>query len=248
LAKPSDLAHGAFYAVGALIWTGLPVLAVAGWAMLRAPGAAVLVVAFGVHLCAVALAGGDWMALFRLVVPALPSLVLVGALIAERAPHWTTVVRTAAATAIGAILLVAHGGNARGVARHHLRLINDAMPLLADARRIAATDIGWVGAATPAHVVDLAGITDPTIAVLPGGHTTKRVGSDLLRRRSVDHVVLLLAPAAAVQADWGESRFARGVGARVATEATTDGFQVEGVLALGGTAQRYVVASRSDVE
>jgi hypothetical protein len=248
MAKPSDLHHGVVYALGALIWSGLPILAVAPFALRNERRAAGIVAAFGAHLLALVLAGGDWMALFRLAVPVLPSLVLVAALVAERARPWATGLRTAGATAIGLLLFWFQGGAARSVAEHRTRLMAEAAPLLADARRVAAVDIGWVGATTTAHVVDLAGITDPTIAVLAGGHTTKRVGSDLLRRRNVDHVVLLLAPDQRPADDWARSDFAKGVGARVAMEAASEGFRVEGTIALGGTRQRYIVVSRADVE
>jgi hypothetical protein len=65
-------------------------------------------------------------------------------------------------------------------------LIAAARPWLADARRVAALDIGWVSAATEADIVDLAGLTDPDIAALPGGHTSKRVGARFLLDRDPD--------------------------------------------------------------
>ena len=248
LAKPSDLRHGVLYVAGALLWTGLPVLAIAPHALRRSPRAMVLVAAFIVHLVALVGAGGDWMALFRLVVPTLPSLVLVGALTAEHGAWWSTVARVAVAFAIGGTLFAVLGPDARGVAEHRRRLIEQAAPLLDGAKRVAAADVGWVGAATSADVVDLAGITDPTIAVLPGGHTTKQVSPDLLRRRDVDHVVLLLAPGVEAGEDWTGLDFAKGVEARVADEAAAEGYRLEASIALGGTRQRYLVVSRPDVE
>ena len=56
---------------------------------------------------------------------------------------------------------------------------------------MASLDAGWVGAATPARVVDLAGLTDLAIASLPGGHTSKRVTGAMLSDRNVDALVLL---------------------------------------------------------
>ena len=248
LAKPSDLQHGVLYAAGALLWTGLPVLAIAPHALRRAPRAMVLVVAFVAHLFALVAAGGDWMALFRLVVPTLPSLVLVGALAAEHGAWWATVTRVTIASAIGGYLFAGLGPAAREVAGHRLRLIEQAAPLLDGARRVAAADVGWVGAATSAHVVDLAGITDPTIATLPGGHTTKQISPDLLRRRDVDHVVLLLAPGVDPGESWGRLGFAKGVDARVAAEAAAEGYRLEAAVPLGGTRQSYLVVSRPDAE
>ncbi|MFO0661695.1 MAG: hypothetical protein U0165_17960 [Polyangiaceae bacterium] len=56
---------------------------------------------------------------------------------------------------------------------------------------IATVDIGWVSAASHAHIVDLAGLTDPEIARLAGGHTSKHIPETLLPRRNVDTLVLL---------------------------------------------------------
>jgi hypothetical protein len=55
---------------------------------------------------------------------------------------------------------------------------------------VAALDIGWVGASTEASIVDLAGLTDASIAMLPGGHTSKRVDTSMLLDRGVDTVIV----------------------------------------------------------
>jgi len=65
------------------------------------------------------------------------------------------------------------------------------VPLLAGAKRVASLDVGWVGAAGDYDVIDLAGVTDPEVAYLPGGHTSKRLPADFLERRGVDALVLL---------------------------------------------------------
>ena len=70
----------------------------------------------------------------------------------------------------------------------------DARPLLEGASRVAALDVGWVGAATDADVVDLAGLTDPEIAALPGGHTSKRVDAMFLLARDPDVLVFYRPP------------------------------------------------------
>ncbi len=59
---------------------------------------------------------------------------------------------------------------------------------------MAALDVGWVGVATDRNITDLAGVTDIEIAVLPGGHTSKRLPPNLLDRRNIDTLVLLLEP------------------------------------------------------
>ena len=61
---------------------------------------------------------------------------------------------------------------------------------LAGAARVATLDVGWPTAATEASIVDLAGLTDPEIAALPGGHTSKRVDPALLLARDPDVILL----------------------------------------------------------
>jgi hypothetical protein len=81
---------------------------------------------------------------------------------------------------------------------------------------VAALDIGWLGAATDATIVDLAGLTDPVIAVLPGGHTSKAIPAALLDARKVDTIVLLLSEGASLREPWTASQFARVVEQRIA--------------------------------
>lgn len=246
LAKPSDLAHGAYYAAAAAIWTGAPLLIAAPRALARAaPRVRAAALALVVHFLALVAAGGDWMPLFRLAVPVLPGAALIAAALAEHARSWSTWARTVGAASFGVALLVAQGAELRRVAERRVALVEAARPLLGDARRVAALDVGWVGAVGSLHVVDLAGITDPTIAVLPGGHTTKRVPRDLVDARDVDHVVLLLAPDATPGDPWARTTFARRVEATVAEDACERGFELLGTIPLGGTRQRYVVARRS---
>lgn len=194
-AKPSDLAHGVSYAVHAFVQTGLPLLCVAPWSLKRgAPLARVIAASGLVHFSALALAGGDWMSLYRLAVPILPSFVLGAADLQRVAPAWASWLRVAAAGAMSVTLAVALGPSARGVGPDRARLIGAARAALADARVVATLDVGWVGAVADFTVVDLAGVTDENIAMLPGGHTSKRIGDALLRGRQVDALVLLEPP------------------------------------------------------
>ena len=58
------------------------------------------------------------------------------------------------------------------------------------AQRVALIDVGflsYVGHFTP---VDLGGITDPSIGMLPGGHADKPVTGAMLGERDVDAIVL----------------------------------------------------------
>ena len=199
LAKPSDLAHGLVYVLPALLFTGAPFAALApgSWRALS-PWARSLVIAGFSHLAVVALAGGDWMPLARLVCPVLPAFVLATAeLLADnRARRWA-MTRLALACAAELAVLAMRGEAARHVAEDRLALIASARPWLRDAAVVAAVDVGWVGAASDADIVDLAGATDAEIAALPGGHTSKAVGVAFLTGRHPDVLIFQLAAPAA---------------------------------------------------
>jgi hypothetical protein len=102
-------------------------------------------------------------------------------------------------------------------------------------------DVGWVGAATDATIVDLAGVTDVTVAARPGGHTSKRLPEGFLEQRGADALVLLLAPGAEVATPWSRSPFARAVEHRVARQAAGLPFTVVAAPRLLGTEQKYLV-------
>jgi hypothetical protein len=240
-AKPSDFEHGAFYVAASLLWTGAPLLVAAPWSIRRLdPRSRAVLVAAAVHGAALVFAGGDWMAFFRLFAPILPGLFLVGARLAAVAPPWATAVRVALASAMSALLLVTKGAEARGVLADRRALIDQAGPLLRGAHAVAALDVGWVGAATDADVVDLAGITDESIGRLRGGHTSKRIPEALLRHRHVDALVLLASGPVTTET-LATAPWARAVEGRVAHEAAELGFEVRATLKLGHTAQQYVV-------
>lgn len=242
VAKPSDTGAGVRYAIGALVFTG------AAWTALGlrslkklSPWGRVLVGGALVHALVLMLAGGDWMPFYRLFVPVLPSLIWVGAELSRYEPVWATVVRGGAALLVAALLVAGRAGAARAVASQRAELIRQARPLLASAQRIATLDVGWVGAASPAHIVDLAGVTDPSVARLAGGHTTKRLPESFLEARNVDALVLL----AEYAGNWPDLRFARGVEARIVTLAGAERFQFVAWVPLVGTRQAYVVARRA---
>ncbi|MGH7434068.1 MAG: hypothetical protein ACRENE_00165 [Polyangiaceae bacterium] len=217
LAKPSDLSHGAMYAAAAVVVSLAPILVVVRpGTLLRSPPAAVMVAAAVAHLAALALAGGDWMPFARLIVPVVPSLCLAAILLGEHTSGLAAGARAAVAMAVGAGLELTSWhviADARRVSADRAALIASARPVLGDLRRVAALDIGWVGAATDADVVDLAGLTDPGIAALPGGHTSKRVDVMFLLSRDPDAVVLY-APSGlgdAGLAGWEEVVYGRAV-------------------------------------
>ncbi len=241
-AKPSDLGHGFQYALAAFVLGGAPLALLAPRALASADrDTKVLVLAALAHFGALLLAGGDWMALYRLLVPVLPSIVLAAARLADHAPARTTWLRLLVATAASLLTVVSTGLPGRGVALHRRSLIERARAPLAGAKTVATIDAGWVGAATAETVLDLAGVTDPVVARLPGGHTTKRIPEELLRARGADAWVLLLAPGAALEEPWQTSVFARGVEQRLARLDLSSDFEVRATLRLGGTRQSYVV-------
>jgi hypothetical protein len=241
LAKPSDLRHGAVYAGACLVatgaaallaWPGLP-----GW--VRGLQAATLI-----QFASVAIAGGDWMPLARLVVPVLPGLVIAAAAIAGRARVPLALARLGLGLAGPVWVASSWAPVAAEVGPKRMAVVRELAPALADAHAVAALDVGWVGAATSAPIVDLAGVTDPAVAVLEGGHTTKRVPHTLFDARGVDTIVLLLADGAPLEDPWTHTAFARWVelwvahmpsmAARFRPAATSEG------------ALRYVVLKRVD--
>ncbi len=242
LAKPSDLSHGAFYVAAALIWTGIPVLVIAPWTFRRLPKChLVILAAFVAHCLALVLAGGDWMSMFRLVAPVLPALLLTAAALAELGSVRATLVRFLLGSAVSVVLLVDLGPGARSVSSNRRALIRSAAKELRGAERVAAVDVGWVGAATTASVVDLSGITDPTVAILPGGHTSKRIPADFLRRRQVDHVVLLMPSGSALQTPWYDSAFSYAVEHRVVAQAHELGMRPVAQFPVGQTGRTYLL-------
>jgi len=190
MAKPSDVSHGVVYAAAALLACGLPLLLLTT-TLRRVPGPAkVVAVAFGVHVLAVIVAGGDSMAYARLFVPLVPPLLFVhlhSANIACGPLFW---LRSACALGLAAWIFAGPGMDGRHVMRDRADLVARARPIIAGAKHVAAVDIGWVSACTEGDIVDLAGLTDPEIAALHGGHTSKRVDASMLLDRKVDLVVL----------------------------------------------------------
>jgi len=193
LAKPSDFSHGLIYAAAAALVVLTPLLAAAPFALVKTPKvgmARVLVLAFLAHAAAVIAAGGDWMPYARLMVPVAPSLVLAFVDVAAKTrPVWS-LARLVVAGVFGAVIARSAAPAGRSVHPDRADLVARARPVLAGAHVVAALDIGWASAATDARIVDLAGLTDPAIALLPGGHTSKRVDTSMLLDRGVDTVII----------------------------------------------------------
>jgi hypothetical protein len=247
-AKPSDLPHGAAYAVAALVVSVVPVLVMAPRALFRAPRAMAIVASAAVHMAVIVVVGGDWMPYARLLVPVLPSIVYAGVLVAAHARGAATAARCLAAFGLGAWLLVRNGGEGRRVGADRASLIGLARPWLGPLVRVAALDIGWVSAATEADIMDLAGVTDPVVAALPGGHTSKRVGSMFLLGRDPDALLLYAttAPANGDLSDWRGATYPRVVEARLARdEVISRHFAPAAWLPLGTLGAGYVLLRKS---
>jgi hypothetical protein len=247
MAKPSDLAHGLAYAAAASVVALAPVLAAAPLALRRSPAALVVVVAAIAHVCAVIVAGGDWMPFGRLLAPIIPSLCLAAVLAGQHSSRVVGAARAAMALGLGVWLLVRFEpvvADGRRVTADREALVALARQVLSPMARVAALDIGWVGAATDADVLDLAGLTDPEIAALPGGHTSKRVSSILVVTRDPDALVLF-APSGLPPdglAAWDRATYGRTVEARLARDPViARHFAPRAWLPLGAAGGGYVV-------
>ncbi len=190
LAKPSDLAHGLAYAGAAAVFSLAPIVVVSPVALARERGPALVVVLAAIaHFAVICAVGGDWMPYARLAVPVIPSLLFAFVLAAPHAVRWVHAGRALLAFAValwlvpGSIRALRRAGADRSV------MIEKARPLLSSANRIAAVDIGWVSAVSEGTVLDLAGVTDPEVAALGGGHTSKRVSPAFLIAHGADAAV-----------------------------------------------------------
>jgi hypothetical protein len=235
------------YAGAAAVVALAPVLVLAPRALRRSPRAMVIVVAGGVHLGAIAVAGGDWTPFARLLVPVVPSLCFAAVLVAESARPVFAGMRAGAAIVLGLVLDVSSRpivADARRVTSDRASLVEAARPVLGAMQRVAALDVGWVGAATEADIVDLAGLTDPQIAALPGGHTSKHVGVMLLLARDPDGIVLY-APSGLGEgglAEWDDVTYGRTVEQRLAQDPVlARHFAPAAWLPLGAGGAGYVV-------
>lgn len=240
LAKAPDLASGLRYVLGAALLCGPLWL---GWTLAgtRPAGASVVLWPLAAHAAALLLAGGDWMPFYRLWVPVLPGL--VGLSLARVAPSKWTLLGGVLSLASSALLVSAHGEAARSVVSRREQLTLALRPHLAKSRRIATVDIGWVGAATDRTVVDLAGVTDPSVARLPGGHTSKRIAPGFFSARDVDTWVIRASDREHVVGEpLGEVHAVYVVDQRLLARAEDLSFVSVAVLPLAGTSEQYVVA------
>ena len=219
LAKPSDFAHGWAYALAGMLATGPFVAVVAPFAWLRLPSWPRWVLAAAwAHVITIMFVGGDWMPISRLFVPVLPSLGLVFAHLATTASTWSTVVRWMLCACGQTFVFWRVGADAAAVMNRREVLIEQLRPVLTAQDRVAAIDIGWVGASFDGTVIDLAGVTDPAVAGLPGGHTSKAIPGLFLADRGATVVVLQLPAGLDIAEAWRSGHFERAAECRLSLQ------------------------------
>ena len=249
-AKPSDASHGLAYAGAAFVVAVGPLAAFVPLAAARRAvrdgglGPAV-VLAAGMHAVSVVFVGGDWMPYARLVVPIAPGLLFAACDVETRASSLGA--RLVSSVAVGVVVFFGAGLRGRDVMRDRTALVVRARPELASAKVVAALDIGWVSAATSARIVDLAGLTDPEIAALRGGHTSKAIAPRVLLDREVD-VLLVYASKGGELALAGHPEQALGLRAvemrLLSSEIVQRRFRVTAFLPLGTQGAGYLVVRR----
>lgn len=244
-AKPSDFEHGLRYAFGVLVLAG-PVLSWIGWGAWKRISRRwiAVAIAFGVHVLILIGVGGDWMPLWRLAVPVFPGVLLVGAALAEVSSGWSNGLRAVLLAGAAAQLHIALGSDTRGVRARRAELIAAGRSLLQGSGRVGGVDVGWLGAASEQTIVDFAGVTEPEVAYLPGGHTSKRLPQDFLERRQVDALVLRRWPAR--EASREGARWAYAVDARVMTLRGAQTFLEVGTIPLAGAGEYVVLRRRAE--
>lgn len=245
LAKPSDLAHGIQYGFGVLLFLGPTWLWVGGGWRSLTRSERILAAAVIVHWLSIAAAGGDWMPLWRLAVPAAPAALWVAACLQMHQRRLLTWFRFAAASVVAVYVWVFIGLSGRHVMQARSWLIERSRRTFAGSNSVASVDVGWVSAAFPGKIVDLAGVTDPRVARLAGGHTTKKIPNSWFDSVQPDTIVLLTAPGEIAREPWTSMGFARGIENRIREMPYFEKCRLADTLQLMHTEQAYVVVKCS---
>lgn len=242
-AKPSDLTHGLVYAGAAAVVSLAPILLSSPIALSRERGPArVIAIASLVHLLVIIAVGGDWMPYARLMVPIIPAILYAFVVVAEHAGTRATLGRSLLAGLLGVPLLARSVPQLRDAGVARAKLIEQARPVLSSAHRIATVDIGWPSAITDEAIVDLAGVTDPDVATLPGGHTSKRIDAAFLLAKAPDIVLFYTDLVPDKLSAVTPNDFPRVVEARLAgSELFNEHFAATSFLPLGRNGAGYVV-------
>lgn len=229
--------------VGRAAWDGLDELSATGVSKLepaRQVEALGLAAAVLAHAVATTLAGGDWMAGYRLFVPVMPAMLYVACCLSVRSRFLLGIALLLAGSTMLRVAYRLYPAAHRIVEQRQV-LIGAAAKEFAQAKVVASPDVGWVGAAFPGEILDLAGATDPSVAYLRGGHTSKQIHRQLFIARQVDRIVVLLAPGTTVATPWSDSSFARNIDFRAAMLGLELGCRPITTLPLPFTSQSYLV-------
>lgn len=194
VAKPTELGNGIRYVLGGatlvsgVFGVGLFARGItAGRLTDRWVGTLVIAA-----LISVLLAGGDWMPGFRLLVPVIPLYAWVAAVGASRVRRrWLGCVLVCASCALPLTSMALQLPRARASGDDRERR-GAALAgwLEAHACHVALVDVGYLVYTANLRALDLAGITDATIAALPGGHVSKRIPVSLIMKRAPDTLIL----------------------------------------------------------
>ncbi len=241
LAKPSDVAHGLHYGLGAFLFLGPTWLWLGPGYKALSRRERVIGLSVIVHLLTIVMVGGDWMPLWRLALPAVPAALWVSICLQTSRRPIINILGTSVAMLVAVYVGIQVGLPGRHVSVARAALIDQARPLLYGSKRVAALDIGWLGAAYQGDIVDLAGITDPRVALLPGGHTSKRFQNSWFDSAEPDTLVLLTAPGESIRRPWVDTVFARNVENRVKSLPYWQDCSIRGQVALPYTSQVYAI-------
>lgn len=208
-AKPPDPSHAVAYLASGLVLSGAIALLPAAIPALRRrdrrPWGLALPSVAG--LGAILVAGGDWMPTYRMIAPVLPPLAALAALgLARPWPEMrqsrSALPRMARRIAVVALPLTAvalpglDAWNEVPEMRRAGLLASQRGPLLAEriathGRRVALVDVGIVGWHRPElDIIDLGGLTEPSVARAAGGYLDKRIDPGWLAARGPDVIVV----------------------------------------------------------
>ncbi len=194
-AKPGEIALGARYVGGGVLVTtsGVGLALAAIGAKLGGARERAAAVAIGTHLLAVIALGGDWMPGFRLFAPVLPLyawLAARGGWLVFRRRRRVAIALVTLAAVVPALDLIAElprAHQAGALRESNGRTLASELHM---GETVAIVDAGFVPYVAGVATIDLAGLTDRTIAHSPGGYLAKRIDPAYLERRAPDVIVL----------------------------------------------------------
>lgn len=191
LAKAPELQHGLFYSLSAIVYSGLFWFSVAG---LPRGNWRRFIVVWAMVGASLVFSGGDWMPLFRLVVPlSLPLLLFCEQ--RQEGDVWSLPSQVGWVCIGGGLLLWGLGprfADAKRTLVTREAMVDDVGKFLPADASVAAVDIGWLGLRGRAPVIDLAGVTSPPVAKMFGGHTSKRIPRAYLEKVGAQYLVFRL--------------------------------------------------------